>query len=125
LFRPSATARTAAAQYDYILRSVDVRHALPLIQAPTLVLHVSEARLAPVARGRYLADHIDGATFTELPGADLAPDPNSEVADEVAEFLTGERPLVEVERILTTVLFTDIVGSTERVSQSAHDIAGS
>jgi class 3 adenylate cyclase len=111
LIRSSATPRTAAAQWDYIMRSVDVRHALPLIQAPTLVLHVSESPLIPVAHGRYIADHIDGATFIELPGADLGPDPSSLVA-EVAEFLTGERPLIEFERILTTVLFTDIVAST-------------
>ena len=111
LIRSSATPRTAAAQWDYIMRSVDVRHALPLIQAPTLVLHVSESPFIPVAHGRYLADHIDGATFIELPGADLGPDPSSLVA-EVAEFLTGERPLIEFERILTTVLFTDIVAST-------------
>jgi class 3 adenylate cyclase len=66
-----------------------------------------------VAHGYYLAAHIEGATFTELPGADIGPSPfDSEVADEVAEFLTGDRPVVEVERVLTTVLFTDIVGST-------------
>jgi len=116
LIRSSVTPRTAAAQYDYILRSVDVRHALPLIQVPTLVLHVSESSFIPLAHGHYLAEHIAGATLIELPGADTGPDPNSVVADEVAEFLTGERPVVEVERILTTVLFTDIVGSTAQAA---------
>ena len=114
--RSSATPRTAAAQYGYTLRS-DVRQALPLVQAPTLVLHASESPMLSVAFGRYLAEHIDGATFVEVPGADLVPSPaNAVVTDEVAEFLTGERPVLEVDRILTTVLFTDIVGSTERAA---------
>ena len=93
-----------------MLRSFDVRHALPLIQAPTLVLHARENRFVPIAHGRYLADHINGASFVELAGGDSGTNPV--VATEVAEFLTGDRPVVEIERILTTVLFTDIVGST-------------
>jgi class 3 adenylate cyclase len=114
--RSSATPRTAAAQFNYILRN-DVRQALPLIQVPTLVLHVSENILFPIAQGRYLAEHIEGATFVELPGGDSTTTPELYViADEVAEFLTGERPVVEIERVLTTVLFTDIVGSTERAA---------
>jgi class 3 adenylate cyclase len=110
LERSSATPRAAAAQYDYLLRSFDVRQMLPLIQAPTLVLHARENPFVPITHGRYIADHIDGATFIELPGGDTGTNP--EVANEVAEFLTGARPVVEIERILTTVLFTDIVGST-------------
>ena len=114
--RSSATPRTAAAQFNYNLRN-DVRQALPLIQAPTLVLHVQENALVPIAHGRYLAEHISGATFVELPGGDTTTTPELYVmADEVAEFLTGERPVIEIERILTTVVFTDIVGSTERAS---------
>lgn len=114
--RSSATPRTAAAQFNYILRN-DVRQALPLIQAPTLVLHAQENALVPIAHGRYLAERIDGATFVELPGGDSTTTPELYViADEVAEFLTGERPVVEVERILTTVVFTDIVGSTARAA---------
>jgi class 3 adenylate cyclase len=115
LIRSSATPRSAAAQFNHILRS-DVRHALPLIQVPTLVLHVSESPLLPIAHGRYIADHIDGARFVELPGGDLGLPTDRQLLDEVAEFLTGERPVVEADRILTTVLFTDIVGSTERVA---------
>jgi class 3 adenylate cyclase len=115
--RASATPRTAAAQLDYVLRSLDVRDARPLIQAPTLILHVSESALVPIEHGRYLAEHIKGARFIELPGGDTAVTPaNYVVADEVAEFLTGERPVVEIDRILTTVLFSDIVGSTERAA---------
>lgn len=104
MIRSSATPRTAAAQYSYILRSVDVRHALPLIQAPTLVLQVSESPFLSVAQGRYLADHIEGATFIEVPGGNVSMDA-APVLD-IAEFLTCERPVVEVERILITVLFT-------------------
>src|SRR5436190_7664074 len=114
--RSSATPRTAAAQYDYILRN-DVRQALALIQAPTLVLHVKENALVPVAHGRYLAEHIPGANFVELPGGDSTSTPELYVvADEVAEFLTGERPSVQIERILTTVVFTDIIESTARAA---------
>jgi class 3 adenylate cyclase len=114
--RSSATPRTAAAQYDYMLRSLDVRPMLPLIQAPTLVLHVGESPFVAPAHGRYLADHIEGATFIELPGGNLLPFPADIFADEIIEFLTGERPVVEIERILTTVLFTDIVGSTAQAA---------
>jgi class 3 adenylate cyclase len=114
--RASATPRTAAAQYRNVVRN-DVRQVLPLIQIPTLVLHVKEQMFTPVAHGRYLAEHIAGATFVELPGGDLSWTPaNQVVVDELAEFLTGERPMVEVERILATVLFTDIVRSTERAA---------
>jgi class 3 adenylate cyclase len=115
VLRSSATPRSAAAQTDYILRNVDVRHALPLIQAPTLVLHVTENPLVPATHGRYIAEHIEGARFIELSGTDFGFTPFM-VSDEVTEFLTGERPVVEVERILTTVLFTDIVGSTAQAA---------
>src|ERR1700704_5992104 len=116
VLRASAPPRTAAAQYNAVLRN-DVRQALPLIRVPTLVLHVKEQPLSPVEYGRFLAEHIESATFVELPGGDLSFTPaNHVVADEVAEFLTGERPVIEVERILTTVLFTDIVRSTERAA---------
>jgi class 3 adenylate cyclase len=116
--RVAATPRTAAAQYDYILRSLDVRQALPLLQVPTLVLHSEASPIVPIEHGRYLAEHIDGAAFVELPGGDIfAVTPNNYVvAVEVAEFLTGERPAVEIERLLTTMLFTDIVGSTQRAA---------
>ena len=107
----------AAAQFEYMWRSLDVRQALPLIQAPTLIMHVRDNVLTPIEHGRYLADHIAGATFVELPGRDFAVVANGDhVIDEVAEFLTGERPEVEIERILTTVLFTDIVGSTNQAA---------
>ena len=114
--RASATPRTAAAQWRFMFRH-DVRHVLPLIQTPTLVLSGKEVQLIPMEHGRYLADHIEGATFVELPGGDLSWTPaNHLVADEIAELLLGERPPVDVDRVLTTVLFTDIVRSTERAA---------
>ena len=115
MFRSAATPGTAAVQFDYILRSLDVREALPLLRVPTLVLHVQGTPRPPKEQGRYLAEHITGAKLVELAGRDFAMVAHSEATlDEIAEFLTGERPQVEIERILTTILFTDIVGSTER-----------
>ncbi len=114
IMRASATPRTAAAMFDYLLRNLDVRQILPLIQAPTLILHASEMPFISVEHGHYLADHIGDATFVEVPDATTGPDPA--IVDEVAEFLTGERPIVEIERVLTTVLFTDIVGSTAQAA---------
>jgi class 3 adenylate cyclase len=113
MIRSSATPRTAAAQYDYLLRRLDVRPALPLIQVPTLVLNARDSVLFPAAQGRYLTDHIEGAKFVELTAPDMGfmADSAATIAGEVAEFLTGERP-VEIDRILATVLFSDIVDST-------------
>jgi class 3 adenylate cyclase/alpha-beta hydrolase superfamily lysophospholipase len=113
MIRSAATPRTAAAQYDYLLRHLDVRSALPLIQAPTLVLNARDSVLFPAEQGRYLAEHIEGAKFVELTGPDMGfmADSTASLAGEIAEFLTGERP-VEIERILATVLFSDIAQST-------------
>jgi pimeloyl-ACP methyl ester carboxylesterase len=113
--RASASPRSAAAEWEYIARHVDVRQALPLIQAPTLVIHNRDLQFVPVEHGRYLADHIPGAKLVELPGGDVFRY-GTQLFDEVAEFLTGERPTAPINRILTTVLFTDIVESTARVA---------
>ena len=114
--RASATPRAAAAQYDYILRNLDVRQALPLIQVPTLVTHTSGNLIVPVELSRYLADHIDGASFLEVQGTDVGglSAPPIDDLEAIAEFITGERPRVEIESILTTALFTDIVDSTRK-----------
>jgi class 3 adenylate cyclase len=114
ILRASASPRRAAAQLDYMARYLDVREALPVIQAPTLVIRSRDYLGTPLAHGRYLADHIPGARFVELPGGDAFP--YEEVFDEVAEFLTGERPSAPIDRILATVLFTDIVDSTARAA---------
>jgi class 3 adenylate cyclase/alpha-beta hydrolase superfamily lysophospholipase len=116
LARASATPRSAAAQIRYMIESLDAREALSLIQVPTLVLHTRENLLYSTEQVRYLADHIAGAKFVELPGGDLFVAASAPAVEEIVEFLTGERPEVEVDRILTTLLFTDIVGSTERAA---------
>jgi pimeloyl-ACP methyl ester carboxylesterase len=105
---------------DLILMNsqVDVRDVLPSVQCPTLVLHRTDDLDSRVEEGRYIAERIPGARFVELPGnvhvpwVDSAP-----ILDEIEEFLTGARPVPVGERILATVLFTDIVASTERVQQ--------
>lgn len=103
----------------HTLGATDVRHVLASIQAPALVVQRDRSYAARVEHGRYLAEHIPGAKYVELPGEDLfwwAADSNA-IVDEVEEFLTGVRPAVEPDRVLATVLFTDIVGSTERAAQ--------
>jgi class 3 adenylate cyclase len=114
--RAAATPRSATAQLRYIIESLDARHALPLIQVPTLVLHTRDNLVYSIEEGRYLADHIAGARFVELPGGDVVVATSAPAIEEIGEFVTGERPPVEVDRILTTVLFVDIVASTERAA---------
>jgi class 3 adenylate cyclase len=94
---------------------VDVRAALPLITAPTLVLARREARFHRAAFGEYMAKHIPGAEFHVLEGADTLPFHAGDFGptlDQVEAFLTGKQQGVRGDRILATVLFTDIVGST-------------
>jgi class 3 adenylate cyclase len=110
-------------------READVRGALPAITAPTLVLHRTGDRLCPIVCGRHLAGLIPGARFVELPGDDhLAVVDPAQIIDEVEEFLTGERHDHEPDRVLATVMFTDIVGSTERAAslgdQRWRDLVG-
>src|SRR6185295_6178508 len=106
--RSSATPATVAAQLRDTLETLDVRPALASINAPTLVLHTSHNPFIPVEHGRYLAEHIAGARFVEVPGHGVSFDDDKStqtfVLEEVVEFLTGERPIVEVDRVLTTVL---------------------
>jgi class 3 adenylate cyclase/alpha-beta hydrolase superfamily lysophospholipase len=114
--RVSATPRSAEAQLRYFV-GVDVRDALPLIQAPTLVLHTEGDRAFPVAQGEYLAAHIPGARLVTWPSDDNAATlATDRFIDVVGEFLTGQRPGPEPDRVLATILFTDIAGSTDRVS---------
>lgn len=95
---------------------LDIRDVLPAIRVPTLVLHRRDDRAVRLEMGRYLAQHITGARFVELTGTDhlFFTDDADTLLDEVEEFLTGVRPLPMVERVLATVLFTDIVDSTKR-----------
>ena len=106
--------------HDLILMNskADVREVLPLVQAPTLVLHRTGDRDANVEEGRYIAERIPGAKFVELRGDDHIPSVNpDQILDEVEEFLTGAKPAPVSERVLATVLFTDLVGSTERARE--------
>jgi class 3 adenylate cyclase len=99
--------------------SADVRPALSAVQAPTLVLYRSGDRYTGKPHSVYLAGHIQGATLIELPGDDniiFAGDSDADL-DEIEEFLTGTRHSTVVDRVLATVLFTDIVGSTDRAVQ--------
>jgi class 3 adenylate cyclase len=98
--------------------NVDVRPVLPAIRVPTLVLHRANDPLVPLELGRQVAEAIPGAKFVELQGDDnMSFFGDSEaVLDEIEQFLTGERHHHDVSRVLTTVLFTDIVGSTEQAT---------
>jgi class 3 adenylate cyclase len=110
--RLSASPSAAAAIVRMIL-SVDLRHLLPLIQMPTLVVFRT-ADAGHAEGSRFLGEHIAGAKVVELPGDVYFPylGDQDAVLDEIEEFLTGVRPIVHRDRVLATVLFTDIVGST-------------
>jgi class 3 adenylate cyclase len=98
---------------------IDISAIVPTIRVPTLVIHRTEDVTINVEGGRYLAEHIPGARYIELPGKDHPPwtgDNADEISDAIEEFLTGARPPVTVDRVLATVLFTDIVGSTEKAA---------
>ena len=97
----------------------DVRHVLPAIRVPTLIIHRSDSRFAPRDGGRYLAGKIPGARYVEVPGIDtyMWAGEIEPILGEVEEFITGTRRPPETDRVLATVLFTDIVGSTERAAK--------
>ena len=99
-----------------IQRDLDIRAVLPMIQAPTLVLYRAGNLITKAEEGRYIAESIPGARFVNLPGVDFEACAGDQDAllDEVQEFLTGTRPAPVTDRVLTTVLFTDIVESTQR-----------
>jgi pimeloyl-ACP methyl ester carboxylesterase len=117
-FRQSASPGDAAA----LLRmntDIDVRDVLPTIRVPTLILHRTGDLDSKVEEGRWIADRIPGAKFVELPGDDHLPwvgDQDS-VLDEVERFLTGRLAAAEPDRVLATILVTDIVRSTERAAE--------
>ncbi len=96
----------------------DIRHVLPVVGVPTLIMNRTGDRDVNVEEGRYLAAHIPGARFVELPGADhvMVVGETEPMLDEIEEFLTGVRRGPEPDRVLATVLFTDIVGSTEKAA---------
>ena len=99
-------------------KEIDVRPILSAVRVPTLVLHRIGDRAIRTEQAQYLAKHIPGARLVELPGEDHTPwvGDMDAILDEVEEFLTGARHAIESDRVLATVLFTDIVGSTERAA---------
>jgi class 3 adenylate cyclase len=114
--RARASASPGAARDLILMNSqVDVRAVLPAVRVPTLVLQRRGDRDSRLEEGRYIASRIRGARMVELEGDDHVPWIDSDqVVDEVEEFLTGVRHGPEPDRVLATMLFTDIVGSTER-----------
>jgi pimeloyl-ACP methyl ester carboxylesterase/class 3 adenylate cyclase len=117
IFERSAASPQMARTLIEMVTETDVRDLLPSVRVPTLVLH-REEEFIPVEGARYMAEHIPGARLVVLPGMDHIPfygDADG-YAEEIEEFLTGARQAPVSDRILTTVMFTDIVASTERAA---------
>jgi class 3 adenylate cyclase len=105
-------------RFEWVVQ-LDLRAVLPAIRVPTLVLHRQRDAVTPMVHGRYVAEHIPGARFIVLPGRDhwFFTDDADAILDHVEEFVTGVAPLDVSDRALATVLFTDIVGSTEHAAR--------
>ena len=115
--RYGATPSLARARAESVLQ-LDVRDLLPLVDVPTLVLHNRDNEFVRVGHGRFLAEHIAGARLVELEGADHWPLPSPDLLGAIEEFVTGERrEIVDVDRVLATVLFVDVVSSTAQVTK--------
>jgi class 3 adenylate cyclase/esterase/lipase len=118
LERASASPGMLAGMVQMFL-DIDVRHVVESVHVPTLVIHRTHDRLVNVRHGRWLAEHLPNAKYVELPGDDhtlWSPD-SAAALGEIEEFLTGARASTEPDRVLATVLFTDIVHSTETASE--------
>ena len=118
-YRRQSITPGALAQLYLMFLEIDVRAVLPSINVPTLVMHRRGDRVVNRRAGEWMASQIAGARYVELEGQDHFPwsgDPATPL-DEIEEFLTGERHVAEPDRVLATVLFTDIVRSTERASE--------
>ena len=102
-----------------VVGQTDVRHVLPTIRVPALVMHRRDDPFLDVEHGRYLARHLPGARYVELEGSDglFSVGDSAAILGEIEEFLTGARHEPDVDRVLATVMFTDIVQSTERAAQ--------
>ena len=116
-FRAAASPGAARAVME-MNREIDVRHVLPSVSVPTLILHRTDERILRVEHARYLAERIPRAKLVELPGIDHVPfiGDSDDIIDEVEEFLTGSRHAADLDRVVSTVMFTDIVASTERAA---------
>jgi class 3 adenylate cyclase len=118
LERLSAGPGAARAQSDLVAQA-DVRHVYPTIRVPTLLMHRQDDAVIDVRHAEYLAERIPGARLVHLRGEDsylMAGDWEA-VADEIEEFITGSRQVRDADRVLATVLFTDIVDSTQRAAE--------
>jgi class 3 adenylate cyclase len=119
--RSSRLAMTGKEASDYFrwLQHTDVRDVLPSLRVPTLVLHRENFKWYPAELGRAIAEQIPDAQFALVPGADsrLFSEPNAEILEHIKQFLTGLRAPTEADRALAAILFTDIVGSTERAAE--------
>jgi class 3 adenylate cyclase len=108
----------AAVALVRMLFEMDVHDILPAIRVPTLVLHKRDDKVVPIKEGQDIADHVPGAKFVELPGADHWPwIGHEEAIEEIQEFLTGIRATPEPDRSVVTVMFIDIVDSTKRAAE--------
>jgi pimeloyl-ACP methyl ester carboxylesterase len=127
----SSASPAAAAALIHMNGEIDIRHVLPAVRVPTLVLHSVNDRVTHISAGRYMAERIPGAKLVELQGIDHVPwgCDADRIADEIEGFLTGARHGAEPDRVLATVLFTDIVGATERAASLGdrgwHDLLDS
>ena len=112
--RAAGSPSTIRAVLDGLLHT-DVRAAAQLISVPTLVIHATDDRMVPIGNGRWLADNIDGAGFVEIPGEHVVFDVDR-LGEELEAFLTNGQAVTTPSRVLSTVLFSDIVGSTEQAA---------
>ncbi|MBX7432003.1 adenylate/guanylate cyclase domain-containing protein [Mycobacterium sp. Y57] len=116
--RLAASPRTLALAIP-LVTEVDVRAVLPTVRVPTLVVQHSDDVIIPPAKGKYIADHIPDAKYVELPGRNWYHfvEPWRPSFEAIHEFLTGQQADVADDRVLATVLFTDIMGSTHRAAE--------
>jgi class 3 adenylate cyclase len=117
-FERGAASPGAVVALRQMNNEIDVRHVLPTIAVPSVVLHRTGDRVINIEHGRYIGKHLPGAKYIEFPGVDHLPwvgDANA-ICDEIEGFLTGMRSGPEPDRVLATVLFTDIVGATQRAA---------
>ena len=116
--RLAASPRTLALVMP-LATEVDVRAVLPTVRVPTLVVQHADDAIIPPAKGKYIAEHIPDAKYVELPGRNVYHfvEPWRASFQEIAEFLTGQQAEVADDRVLATVLFTDIVDSTRRAAE--------
>jgi pimeloyl-ACP methyl ester carboxylesterase len=117
-YRRLSASPGAAVTVMKLAAEIDIRHVLPAVRVPTLVLHRAGDRVSRIENARYLAAHIPGAKLVEMAGDDHIPfvGDGEAFVDEIEEFLTGVRPEHGRDRVLATILFTDVVGSTERAA---------